>query len=388
MSDMSFTDALLAINRAAKLDRPATVAQTRKIEASQDEIKVEAKGLPDQVEASKVQDFLVEKGYNPEEWAVKSFRTSEWTMPNGELGESVRYTFERVAPEGERVELGVDELEAIVAKAEGRDAQPLAMTNAFVVALGDMQFGKAPDGNIEETVERCLTLIREAARWAYGAPHIHVAWLGDHIEGFTSQGGANAWRTQLTLTEQTRLVRRVMMYAVEKFAPIAERLTMVAVPGNHGEPQRFSGKGVTRYDDSHDTEALIAVAEACKLNPEAFGHVEFYTPDTDEMTVVLEVGGATIAHAHGHQWKPGKHWEWWKGQAFGKAVDLQHCDVLLAGHLHHFHAEENGKRLFVQVPALESGSAWWRHSTGEVGNPGIVCMTVAAGKVDRLGVIR
>jgi metallophosphoesterase superfamily enzyme len=69
-----------------------------------------------------------------------------------------------------------------------------------------------------------------------------------------------------------------MLHALTLFAPLARRASMAAVPGNHGEAVRFAGKGVTRYDDSHDIESLLAVHDAASLNPEAFGHVEFYVP--------------------------------------------------------------------------------------------------------------
>jgi hypothetical protein len=211
--------------------------------------------------------------------------------------------------------------------------------------------------------------------------------MGDHVEGFQSQGGANVWRTNLTMSEQIRLTRRVMLYAMEQFAPLSPRLTMAAVPGNHGEPQRFSGKGVTRYDDSHDTESLIAVSDAAQLNKDAFGHVEFYVPQTDEMTVVLDVAGTRIGHAHGHQWRPGKQFDWWEGQAFGSSP-LRDADVLLAGHLHHLHIEENGGRTYVGVPALESESTWWRHATGVGGNPGVFTMLTKDGSVLDMKVVR
>ncbi|MFG2170332.1 hypothetical protein ACGFMO_02930 [Streptomyces niveus] len=199
--------------------------------------------------------------------------------------------------------------------------------------------------------------------------HVHIAWLGDHVEGFVSQGGANSWRTQLTLNEQIRLTRRVMLHALLTFAPMVSRLTMAAVPGNHGEAVRFMGKGVTRYDDSHDTESLIAVKDAADLNPERFGHVEFYVPDTHELTVVVECSGTVVAHAHGHQFRPGKHFEWWKGQAFGRQSAVQQAVLLLAGHLHHEHVDSDGPRTFIQPPAIESESTWWRHAKGTTGAP-------------------
>jgi hypothetical protein len=180
------------------------------------------------------------------------------------------------------------------------------------------------------------------------------------------------WRTPLTLNEQIRLTRRVMLHALIVFAPLAEKVTMAAVPGNHGDAVRFMGKGVTRYDDSHDTESLIAVADAASLNPAAFGHVEFFVPETDELTVLVPVAGTLVAHAHGHHWRSGKHFDWWKGQAFNKASAMHQADLLVAGHLHHEHVDSDGWRTFIQPPAFESESTWWRHNTGTGGAPGLI----------------
>lgn len=208
-----------------------------------------------------------------------------------------------------------------------------------------------------------------------------MAWLGDHVEGFVSQGGANTWRTQLTLNEQIRLTRRVMLHALLLFAPMCSRLTMAAVPGNHGEAVRVGGKGVTRYDDSHDTESLIAVKDAAELNPDRFGHVEFYVPDTDELIVVVECSGTVVGHAHGHQWRPGKHFEWWKGQAFNQASPMHLVDLLLAGHLHHEFLDTDGWRTFLQPPAMESESTWWRHARGTTGAPGLIVAVTKDGRI-------
>ena len=177
-----------------------------------------------------------------------------------------------------------------------------------------------------------------------------------------------------------------MLHAMTTFGRMGIRLSMAAVPGNHGEAVRF-GKGITRYDDSHDTESLIAVSDAAKLT-EAYEQVEFLVPETDELTVVTEVAGTIVAHAHGHQWRTGKHFDWWKGQAFNQASAMHNADLLVAGHLHHEHVDTDGWRKFIQVPALESESTWFRHSRGTSGAPGIVLALTRDGLTDYAEIIR
>ncbi|MET9861936.1 hypothetical protein ABZY93_21965 [Streptomyces smyrnaeus] len=359
---------------------------TRRLEVNGDSASVTVRGLPAEADESAAMAYLRERGEDPELWEVAGFRSGEWTMANGETGVSNRYTFRR--KDGAAAERPpIDELLATIRQWQDIVIDQTAGSHTFIVALGDMQFGKIDGDGVEGTLRRTIDCINRAAgvltfyKERFDIGHVHVAWLGDHIEGFVSQGGANTWRTQLTLNEQIRLTRRVMLHALLTFAPLAERVTMAAVPGNHGEAVRLMGKGVTRYDDSHDTESLIAVKDAAELNPDRFGHVEFYVPDTDELIVVVECSGTVVGHAHGHQWRPGKHFEWWKGQAFNQASPMHLVDLLLAGHLHHEFIDTDGWRTFLQPPAMESESTWWRHSKGTTGAPGLVVAVTKDGRV-------
>lgn len=362
---------------------------TRKVEVVGDRAVVEVRGTPEETAESTAMTYLASKGEDPRLWEVSGFRSSEWTMANGTVGESVRYTFRRngAAPGG----VGIDELLATIDNAIPKPYVPaygIGPAHTMIVGIGDMQFGKmdldGPAGTLHRTID-CINAAVDRFAWLSGADvyinHVHIAWLGDHVEGFNSQGGANTWRTKLTLNEQIRLTRRVMLHAMLAFAPMVDRLTMAAVPGNHGEAVRFMGKGVTRYDDSHDTESLIAVSDAAALNPDRFGHVEFYVPDNDELTVLVDCNGTSVAHAHGHQWSPNKHFDWWRGQAFNRASAMHMADVLLAGHLHHEHIEADGPRTFIGVPALEGESTWWRHKTGTVAAPGIFVALTREGRI-------
>lgn len=349
---------------------------------------------PEEVDMGEGVRVLEQHGLDPANWAVTGFKVSEWTMQNGERGLSTRFTFGRksLTPFVER-----PPLDEIIDSVEAWQTFPSARgtgEHGFIVALGDMQWGKIDGDGVEGTLRRTIEGLNKALSllWEYSnrfdIGHVHIAWLGDHVEGFNSQGGANVWRTGLTLSEQIRLTRRVMLHALLNFADTAETVSMAAVPGNHGDTVRIAGKGVTRYDDSHDTESLIAVADAAAIAPEKFGHVQFLVPHTDEMTVVTEVAGTVVAHAHGHQWKYGKHFDWWKGQAFNAESPMGRADLLLAGHLHHEHIDSDGKRLFIQVPSMESESTWFRHSKGTTGNPGLIVAVTKDGNTSPLEFVR
>ena len=335
--------------------------------------------------------FLEEEGLDPSEWEATSFAKSRWGSEEKPM-ESVKFGYKRKAID-KPLAIPMDELLRAVEDYEHFDDMMNGGKYGIVVGIGDMQFGKidgdGPMGTLERTVRVIHQIATEVLSYVdqYGVDHIHVVWLGDHVEGFVSQGGANTWRTQLTLNEQIRLTRRVMMLMLTVIAPLAPRVTMAAVPGNHGEAVRFNGKGLTRYDDSHDTESLIAVSEAASLAPEKFGHVEFMVPDTDELTVVTDVAGTIVLAAHGHQHTPGKHFDWWKGQAFHNPL-AQRADILIEGHLHHEEIDTDGYRTYVGVPALESESTWWRHKTGTIGAPGAFIGLVRGGLMPVKHIIR
>lgn len=371
---------------------PSEATATRSIEVTGNVITATILDLPGKTTEGTAFDFLTEEGQTPSEWEVTSFKKSKWGSTDNPM-ESVKFSFRRVGAVAFDTHVALDELFKEIKKHRPVKIRPTG-DHGFLILLGDMQFGKIDGDGVEGTLERTINALNEAAnrlawyRQRFDIGHVHIAWLGDHIEGFESQSGANVWRTPLTLNEQIRLTRRVMLHALVVFAPLAEKVTMAAVPGNHGDAVRIMGKGVTRYDDSHDTESLIAVHDAAQLNPAAFGHVEFFVPETDELTVLVPVAGTLIAHAHGHHWRPGRHFEWWRGQAFSQASNMFEADLLVAGHLHHEFTDTDGARGFIQPPSFESESTWWRHKTGTNGDPGLIVAITKDKRTDIKEVVR
>jgi hypothetical protein len=348
---------------------------TREIEVTGNAVTATIVDSPGTVTAGTAFDFITEEGLDPNEWEIANWRKSRWGSPDNPL-ESVRFSFRPVGA------MSADDTAALLvdhALAGLSDYVPVEVrpqgSHGFLVLIGDMQFGKidgdGPAGTLRRTIE-CLNRAADTLlmyQRIFDIGHIHIAWLGDHVEGFVSQGGANVWRTVLTLNEQIRLTHAVMLHALKLFAPLAEKVTMVAVPGNHGESTRFEGNGITRYDDSHDTEALISIFTTIReLDVPGFEHVQFYVPDTDELVVRTEVAGTRIVHAHGHKFgsKKDAHVDWWMGQEFKSESLPGH--LLVAGHLHNRFETED----FIQVPAMESESTWIRHLRGYRGVPGLI----------------
>ena len=333
--------------------------------------------------------FLEKAGQDASQWEVSGFKRSEWGDPDAPFV-STRFTYKRREGAGERVD--IDDLLAVIDKHEpaGVERTEAYALDALVTLIGDMQIGQGVDDPFE-AIRNTLEAIDQAVAVAAdlgGAEQILVAWLGDHVEGFVSQGGANVWRTKLTLSEQIRATRRVMYYAVEQLAPWADELIMAAVPGNHGDAQRIGGKGVTTYTDNHDVEALNAVAEAISLSGNAdFDHVHFLVPERDEISLAVEVGGIVWGLVHGDKWRNGKQFDWWEQQTF-HGGPVAGADVLCCGHWHTFIAMEEGRKTFIQVPTLGTDGMWWAHQHGARPNPGIVLVPVVDGAINAIVPLR
>ena len=61
--------------------------------------------------------------------------------------------------------------------------------------------------------------------------------------------------------------------------------------------------------------------------------------------------------------------------------EVREADLLLQGHMHHMQFSEDGDRKWICVPAMESGSTWWRDSTGTWGSPGILTFKTKDGRI-------
>jgi predicted phosphodiesterase len=328
--------------------------------------------LPDAVDLFK--DFDL----NPEDWEVVSVRKSRWQRYDGEWLEAARVN---VKPAGQQAvsDLDYDALVKEISNYKPKSIQPVSGPLFAIYAIGDTQYGKDAGGGTEETVNRVLRGLDEAVerhkellKLGRRIGTVVLPQLGDCIEGSTSQKGMILGRSDLGVTQQVRLGRRILMAWVKAFAPLCEELIIPVVPGNHDEPHRIV---MTDPIDSWQIEVAAAVQDACAENP-ALSHVKFCYPPADHATLALDLGGMVLGLAHGHQAKDmGK---WISGQATGR-TPVGSADVFMTGHFHHFRADQIGPRLWIQVPAMDGGSAWFRDKSGLESPTGIVSLVVGDG---------
>ncbi len=283
----------------------------------------------------------------------------------------------------------VIDLEEIVKRAKKKEPAKGTAGHWFVFQGGDQQIGKrSRDGSTQEIVERYCASVESAKnsfknlKWA-GIEGIQISFPGDCIEGAVSQGGKNLWLTQESITEQTRILRRLMMYAVESFAPLIDQVFLDVVGGNHDEANRQQNY---YPGDNWATESAIAVGDAMKMNPTAYGHVQVRIPEKWSGMMTVPVGDSIVTIAHGHQWRKNGAMQWWAEQAVnnqpaGASQILQH------GHWHQFQLGSNKHRTVIGSPTFDMGSDWLRNKTGATAKQGALVYLLAGGEISHLSLV-
>jgi predicted phosphodiesterase len=333
-------------------------------------------------------ELLAEFELDPAKWRITGLRRSKWQRWDGEWLESFRATF---VPSSGSVQVDVQELLDIVGKWKpqkpvSKPVKPSLSPVAYVVVLADTQVGKI-DGegsegiikNVLHKTDLAVARLKELRKAGREIDTIYLPQLGDCIEGMNSQGGKHIWRTDLDLTSQIRVYRRLLLHMVKTFAPLADKVIVPCVPGNHDEAVRVGNSMATTYTDSFALDAASAVADALADHPD-YKHVSFVFPKYDTLSVTLDMAGTVVGLIHGHQCR-GKAVEWWKNMAHGQQ-DIGEATLLLAGHYHHLRIEQSGRKTFIQCPALDGGSQWFENSSGQAAPAGMLTLTVGQGRWD------
>lgn len=275
----------------------------------------------------------------------------------------------------------VDELVALVKRRKPVKpaATPDGMT--YVVGLSDWQLGKRGTATTIERIAAAIDTAADRLTWLrrrYPVSTVALPCLGDLGEACDGHYAMQSFEVELDGRQQARLGRRLLLHAIDRFLPMAERIIVPAVPGNHGE-KRKDGKAFTTFGDNVDLEIPEGVAEACRMS-RAYDAVSFVIPDND-LTLTLDLSGCIVGFAHGHQAKYGgstseqRMASWWSGQAFGMRP-VGDATLLFTGHSHHFSAVEHGPRTHLQSPAMDNGSQWWDETAGLPARAGMLTCLV------------
>lgn len=277
----------------------------------------------------------------------------------------------------------VADIEPLVAQAMRHKPKKRNYTGTAVlnVVLADWQIGKSDHGGVEGTIERIIDRrdaliqrVKDLRRLGYPISGLNVLWTGDSIEGCLGHYPSQTFAVELDRRDQVKVTRRLLSDSLQAWSKHFEQVTVAAVGGNHGE-NRNSGKGFTGVQDNDDLAIVEQVAEILAANPDAFGHVRFAIAK-DALTLTVPAAGWIVGITHGHIASRGSNPEqklqrWWEGQAAGRQP-IGDADILVTGHYHHLRIADWGSCLWLQAPAMEGGSEWWRQATGQMSQIGML----------------
>jgi hypothetical protein len=282
------------------------------------------------------------------------------------------------------------DLEALVLSAKERKPSYTQGSYWAVFQAGDLQLGKKSSaGSTQQIVERYLQAVDNAVREIrslkrLGLEGIQISMPGDCIEGTVSQASKNLWLTAETAPEQTRVLRRLMFHTVETFAPLANRVYLDVVNGNHDQAQREQN---TYPGDGWATEQAIEVSDRLGDNPTSFGHCEVRVPDKWRGCMTVPVGDSVVTVVHGHQFRRNKGGDWWAGQTLN-GLPAGASQVLQHGHYHTWEVEEvSATRTRVESPTFDCGSDWYSEKTGASSRRGGLVYLLRGGVVSRMTVV-
>ena len=293
----------------------------------------------------------------------------------------------KVVRKGRQETADIESLIAEIKKHKPRERKEIEGGASLVVCASDWQVGKRDGDGLKGLVGRWLQAIddvefrlKELKKLGRPIDSITVLCLGDLVEGCDGHYDIQTFTVEVDRRDQVKIARRLLRDALIRWSRVVPSITVAAIGGNHGE-NRKNGKSFTTLGDNDDVALVESVAEIFQANPEAYGHIKFAIP-TDELSLTLEVHGQIIGITHGHLARSGQGVEsklrrWIADQTLGRQK-IGDCDILVTGHYHSFKLADWGGVKWLQAPALDGGSVWWRQSTGEIADVGVLTFLVSS----------
>lgn len=345
---------------------------------------------PDNPDA--MDQLLTDAGLDPSKvMAVGPVRVSTWDVPGH--GKQWSYRFRLVA----RLRPGFDVDTVLAGIRPGDPQQSTADAGGhwYTLQVGDIHLGKSAEagGGTERILARYQQTLDNAVAElkllrSLGIAGVHVAFLGDLIEGVVSQGGRNIPMMDLTLTQQITAATRLAVQTVRTFADLGLPVKVSAVGGNHGDTQRTAGQPL---GDNHDIGIVVAAKDMLDMLPQYADGVEWVIPPEDQSYMTFPVGDTIFVAVHGHQFRGATAFQkvekWWSGQALS-TMPAGAAHVLMAGHFHTFsHQTISRNKTAIFSPSMEVMSRWFHERTGATSQRGAACYLTRGGVVSRVSIV-
>jgi len=330
--------------------------------------------------------LMRELGFDPESHEIVGpIQVRRWQQTPGD--DYLYYHRATIALRSAGSDADVEQLLRQVAQRKPRKQAAPTGDAGLVVAVADIQIGKSDGDGVAGTMERLDDAIgmvedrwRDLRKLKVPLSVLYPCFMGDLFESCSGHYAQQAFRTELNIRDQRKVLRAFIDKALDRWSCLAP-LGVKVVGGNHGE-ERDGGKSHTDFADNRDVAVVEDVAFAYSKQDERYGHVSFAIPN-DDLTLTFDHDGLVIGLAHGHQAGFGsgdprtKIHNWWKGQMDGQQP-IGDADVLISGHYHHPWMVRRGARTHFGCPALDGGSDWFRNQTGQTAPPGVLSFAVTS----------
>jgi hypothetical protein len=266
---------------------------------------------------------------------------------------------------------------------------------ALVVLWSDLQVGKVDHrGGLTEFVDRVeLMQSRLIALVKREKPNkIVFVDCGDTVEGFDNKASANQLQSNdLSIMDQVDLATTYAWQTLKQLVALVPDVTYLSVGSNHCQ-WRVNGQQVGKKTDDW---GIFIGRQLARLASEQELPIRFIEPQAHDETLCFDVhsdGFHRLGVVHGHQAANANAVaDWWRKQAFGRQP-VADASVLVHGHFHHLRVTElgstltGGSRFLVGAATMDNGSNWWRTSSGEDSQPGLVCFALEQG-IDFTGTV-
>jgi hypothetical protein len=335
-----------------------------------------------------IDGFLREAGINPDEiQIVGEPRISRWQVARPFPLEPAWHTAVRVRWRRKGVTKDLPLLYSLAKKAKAPVVKTVSPGKALVVLWSDLQVGKVDHrGGIEAMIARVSATQAKLLQLVKSTKPERIIFcdVGDTIENFGNVADLHQLATNdLSLMEQVDLATSLAWETLKqlcKYAPI----TYLSVGSNHCQ-FRVNKQKVGKATDDW---AIHIGRTLARLSHEVGLDITFHEPAKNDESLALDVFGDSyhvLGMVHGHQAnRPEGIPDWWRKQSFGQQ-SVTAATVLVSGHFHHLRVQELGStnrgtsRFWVQAATLDNGSNYYRLTSGEDSQPGLVCFALERG---------
>jgi len=320
-------------------------------------------------------------GLDPNYFAVvEPVLFNVWGDPLGTLNRQWKGKVVRI--QDSKTDYNLDKLKEEIKNHKRKKVEIIYGEGVFNVVLADWQLGKPEGGGTEATAQRVLSAIQavlsrvaELKRLKRPLGTLQIIWTGDSVEGCLGHYEMQTFGVDLDRRGQVNAVRTLLLEAIRVWSPHFDKVRLIAVGGNHGENRSSNGKAFTTLADNDDLAVIDQVKDVLAFNQEAYGHIEVIMAP-DHLSLTVETAGWILGLTHGHTARSGSTAElklktWLSKMSLGRQP-IGECDILVTGHYHHLRQADWGSVHWLQAPALDGGSEWFRVTTGEHSEPGVL----------------